>query len=379
MTRPLVIAHLIATNFYGGPERQILTHAKRLGAVGMKPLIISFKSANGRNETLEIAERAGIDTASLSEDFPFNPANVFMLRSLLRSRRVNMLVSHGYKGNVIGRLASWLCGIPSLAVSRGWTAETSRVRFYEKLDRLFLRFADQVVAVSHGQCEKILKAGIPSGKVQVIYNAIDLAAMPGLDAEMPERKRLGIPADALLVGSAGRLSPEKNHIGFVQAAAKVLRHRDDVHFVVWGEGVLRAQLEQEIRTLGLSGRFHMPGFCKEASRHFHELDIFVLPSHTEGLSNVILEAYACSKPVVATAVGGNPEVVTDGVSGFLTPAGDTDALADAVLKLAASSDLRLGMGRAGREQVARHFDFDAQTGRYADLYSSLAFERGAAT
>lgn len=372
MSSQLVVAHLIATNFFGGPERQLLAHAKRLRAEGIKPLIISFASADGHNETLELAGRAGIDTACLSEEFPFNPANVFKLRSLLLSHRASVLVSHGYKGNVIGRLACWMTGIPKLAVSRGWTGENARVRLYEKLDRLFLRFADKVVAVSHGQSEKILRAGVPACRVQVIHNAIDLSEVPGPEEGMPERERLGIPADALLVGTAGRLSPEKNHAGLVRAAAKVLEHRDDVHFVVWGDGVLRGQLQQDVNALGLSGRFHLAGFSKGASRHFHELDVFVLPSHTEGLSNVILEAYACSRPVVATAVGGNPEVVEDGVSGFLTPADDCDALAESVLKLADSAELRLRMGRAGRERVAEHFDYDGQTRRYTSLYRSLA-------
>lgn len=372
MSAPLVVAHCIATNFFGGPERQVLTHLKLVREQGVRPLVISFSGDGRSNETLELAGQAGLDTACLDGSRPFDPRNVWALRSILVERGVGLLVSHGYKANVIGRLACWMAGVPKLAVSRGWTGENPRVRLYEKLDRLFLRLADRVVAVSDGQRRKILNAGVTPAKVQVIHNAIALGDVPGPDASLPGRASLGIPREALLVGTAGRLSPEKNHLGFVRAAAKVRESLPEAHFVVWGEGALRAELESEAARLGLSGRFHMPGFSRDVRRLFHELDIFVLPSHTEGLSNVILEAFACSRPVVATAVGGNPEVVEDGVSGILTPAGDDAALARAVLTLAASPELRRAMGAAGFERVAGQFGFEAQTARYAALYRELA-------
>jgi glycosyltransferase involved in cell wall biosynthesis len=186
-----------------------------------------------------------------------------------------------------------------------------------------------------------------------------------------ERERLGVPADAPFFGTAGRLSPEKNHMDFIRAAAIVAGKLPAARFVVWGEGFLRPRLERAVSDLGLGGRFHLPGFNRDARRAFHELDVFVLPSLTEGLSNVLLEAFACAKPAVATAVGGNPEVVEDGVSGILVPPGDPEALAGAMLRLAVEPRTRAAMGRAGAMSVRANFDFDGQTRRYVALYLGL--------
>ncbi len=372
--RPL-IAHLRATNFVGGPEKQILEHLGRMRGGPYRMALCTYDEAGGSSELHEAGRALGLACHRLPSRSGLDPRGVADLAALLRRLGAGLLVTHGYKPNILGRLASWKAGVPTVAVSRGWTGENRKIRFFEALDRLFLRLADRVVAVSDGQRDKIVASGVPARKVTVIHNAINLDEMPGPDAAAPERGRLGIPGTALVVGTAGRLSPEKGHRDLVRAAAKVLRHGEDVHFVVWGEGALRAQIERDIRDHGLSGRFHLPGFRKDVRRHFHELDMFVLPSLTEGLSNVILEAFACAKPVVATAVGGNPEVVEDGISGLLTAAGDADALAGALLRLAAAADLRAAMGEAGRRRVAEHFDFDAQTRQYAALYRPLARRR----
>jgi len=369
-TRP-VIVHLRASNFVGGPEKQILEHMQRMADSPYRLVLCSYDENDGPSSLHQTGEAFGLECHRLASNGLLSPRVVFDLTKLMVSLEASLLVSHGYKPNILGRLACWRTGVRTLAVSRGWTWENWKIRMFEAVDRLFLRYADHVVAVSQGQRDKILKAGIPVEKVQVIRNAINLNDMPRKDPSMPERNRLGIPSHALLVGTAGRLSPEKNHLGFVQAAAKVAATRDDVHFVVWGEGFMRPQLEQAVRDNGLAERFHLPGFNKDVRKALHELDVFVLPSHTEGLSNVLLEAFACSKPIVATAVGGNPEVVEDGVNGILTPADNSDALAAAILSLCDSPALRVAMGQAGRKRVSDEFDFSSQTERYMSLYRRL--------
>ncbi|WP_237559977.1 glycosyltransferase [Desulfohalovibrio reitneri] len=364
------IAHLIATNFYGGPERQILWHARHLSKRGYQPLIVSFQEHGKENELLLAAGRAGVDHRGLKARSPFHPGSVYELARLLRRDGVRVLVTHGYKANVVGRLASWLTGIPEVAVSRGWTGENGRVRLYEKLDKLFLRLADQVVAVSGGQREKVLACGVPGERVCVIHNGIDLESFPG-PCEHSVRRELGVPDDAPFVVSAGRLSPEKNHMGFIEAAGMVLTERPDTRFAVFGEGFLRPELERAVAELELEDRFFLPGFRPDVRSLLHEADVFVLPSHTEGLPNVILEAFACGKPVVATAVGGTPEVVRHGVDGFLTRPNDPGALSEALLALIDSPELRAEMGGNGLNHVRERFDFADQTNRYLEHYQRL--------
>jgi len=371
MTRSKVIAHIISSNFFGGPERQVLTHAEHLRRQGLEPLIISFRDSEGVCQIIDRARDSGIATVVLPCCSSFDPGVVASLARVLRERNVSLLVSHGYKSNVIGRLACWLLRLPKLAVSRGWTGENIKIRLYEKLDRRFLGLADAVVAVSRGQRDKILACGVRPDKVLVIHNAIDPAFASPTSPQTSERRRLGIPRDALCFGTAGRLSPEKNHEGFIRAASLVLRERPDTHFVIWGEGVLKPTLEGLVRELGLEDRLHLAGFVANVRSHFHELDVFVLPSHTEGLSNVLLEACAASRPAVATEVGGNPEVVIHGETGLLAPAANSQALAQAMLDLAADPHRREAMGAAGRARVEAEFTFEAQTRQYLCLYDRL--------
>jgi glycosyltransferase involved in cell wall biosynthesis len=364
------VAHLIATNFFGGPERQILTHAKHVAQHGVHALIISFQEFGQKNQLLAAASREGVPNLALKARSPFHPGSVHELYGLLRARQIKLLVTHGYKSNVVGRIASWAAGVPEIAVSRGWTAENGRIQLYEKIDRAFLRLADAVVAVSDGQRQKILACGGRPDKVRVIHNAIDLATYPG-PAEKSVRSELGIPQDAILVATAGRLSPEKNHLGLVEAAKHVLAKMPDVYFVVFGEGFLRPELEKAVAARGIGNRFFLPGFRSDVRSLLHEIDIFVLPSHTEGLPNVVLEAFACSKPVVATRVGGTPEVVQQDENGFLVPAGEMGQLAEGILRLAADPQLRGKMGDNGFEHVLAAFGYPGQTDAYVDVYSEL--------
>lgn len=374
MISPITIAHLIATNFYGGPEKQIVTHALKLDASRFNFVLISFIDNGQPNELVEIARAKGIEVVEVQARHPFDPGTIERIVQILRSKRVQLLCAHGYKANVIGRFASWFAGIPQICVSRGWTAENQRIRFYEKLDRLFLRFANHIVAVSEGQKRKILSKGIAGDKVSVIHNAIELENLPKTNSDI--RHELGIPQTAVFVVSAGRLSPEKNQAAMIKVAKQVLQQRDDIYFAVFGEGFLRPELEQQVKDAGLCGRFLLPGFHKDIHAIFNVIDIFILPSFTEGLPNVALEAFANKKPVVATAVGGTPEVMKDGISGFLTRPDDADLMASHILTLANDQDLREQMGGAGYEHIKTNFSFATQTAEYERLYVDIHQVRG---
>jgi glycosyltransferase involved in cell wall biosynthesis len=372
MSKPVAIAHLIATNFYGGPEKQIITHALRLNKDLFRFLLISFVDDGRPNELVQIARDRGIHVVELHSRGPFDPGTVSQLVHTLRREGIRLLCAHGYKANVIGRLASWLTGIQHIAVSRGWTAENRRIIFYEILDRRFLRYTNHIVAVSEGQKKKIVSLGISPQKISVIHNAIDLGTLP--DNGSGIRTELGIPADGIFVVSAGRLSPEKNQAGMIDAARLVARQNSSVYFAIFGEGFLRKELEQRIRDAGLEERFFLPGFRSNLQSLFHDMDIFMLPSFTEGLPNVALEAFAARKPIVATAVGGTPEVVQDGISGFLTTPDNIAFMAESVLRLAADPALRRQKGASGYRHVAEEFTFEGQTRKYEELYGKLSRE-----
>ncbi|MHB8773321.1 MAG: glycosyltransferase [Syntrophales bacterium] len=368
---PLRVAHLIATNFLGGPEKQILEHARRLNPARFSFTLVSFVERGNLNELLQAAKNGGIRCRELRTGNPFNPSAIRHLVKMLREEKTDLLVTHGYKSNVVGRIATRIAGIPMIALSRGWTGENRKIRLYEALDKRFLHLADHVVAVSGGQREKILALGVPELRVSVIHNAIDLrdgANLPGGAL----RKEFGIPEGATVVVSAGRLSPEKNFECLIRAASRVIREMPEVFFLVFGEGFLRPELERAVCEAGIEGRFRFPGFRKDFPAMIQDADLFVLPSFTEGLPNVVLEAFAQERAVVATSVGGTPEVVEHGRSGILLQdPSDQEAMAAAILDLLRDAELRRRMGAAGKDDVKRMFNLESQTASYEKLYADV--------
>ncbi|MFZ4699219.1 MAG: glycosyltransferase, partial [Candidatus Methylumidiphilus sp.] len=249
---------------------------------------------------------------------------------------------------------------------------TLKVRVNEALDRLSLYFMDAIVCVSEGQAGKIRHLGIPAARLTVIRNAISLNRFAGVDpAYRDSLQGMFVEPRSRIVGAAGRLSPEKGFANLVAAAAKVIREDPHIGFVIFGEGRLRGEIEQQIDALGLADKVILPGFRDDLDNYIPAFDLLALPSYTEGLPNVVLESLAAGVPVVATAVGGVPEVVQDGVSGYLVPPGDSDALAERILRVLRIADGGRSMGEQGREYVRGHFGFATQATEYQRLFDGM--------
>ncbi len=174
-----------------------------------------------------------------------------------------------------------------------------------------------------------------------------------------------------IVGAAGRFSREKNFALFAEAAARVAAKRPDVGFVLFGDGPLRPALTEQVARLGLADRFIFAGFRTDLDKFLPHLDLAVLSSTTEGLPVILLEVFAAGVPMVATAVGGVPEVLEDGRSGYLVPSGDAAAVARRILDALRDDDARGAMGRHAQEHVRRHFSFAEQARHYHELFARL--------
>jgi glycosyltransferase involved in cell wall biosynthesis len=237
---------------------------------------------------------------------------------------------------------------------------------------MILRRMDAVVCVSKAQAEKVLAAGVAESKCIVIRNAIGEEAFVGADAEKrAEMERWFARPPRWIIGAAGRLSPEKGFGVFAQTAQLVLRERPDAGFVLFGDGPLRSELEQMISTKGLRDRFVFAGFRDDLSPWLPNLDLHVMSSFTEGLPVILLEASAAGITTVATNVGGIPEVIEDGKSGFLVSPGDASSLARQIVRLIDESGLRQSMGDTARETVRRYFSFANMSRAYHDLFRGL--------
>ena len=372
------IVHLTASTFFGGPERQMLGLAAALPPP-YSSAFLSFSEGGRCTAFLEEVRRAGFEGIELEHDTPRLRGAVREVARQLRRLGADVLCCHGYKSNLLGRPAARRVGCPVVTVSRGWTGESFKVRVYEALDRWHLRFMDRVICVSDGQAGKVRRAGVREERLSVIRNAARLHAFADPDPAYCERMRALFggfwkPGDRI-VCAAGRLSPEKGFHVLVDAAARVVAADPGVRFVLFGEGAQRAKLEEQIAARGLRAHFVLAGFRGDLDAHLPWADVVVLPSFTEGLPNVALEAGAAGVPVVATAVGGTPEVVIDAETGFLVPPGDPEPMAGRIADLCRDADLRERLGRAARERMREHFTFEAQGRAYQRLFESIVAGR----
>ena len=241
-----------------------------------------------------------------------------------------------------------------VAVAHGWTAATLKVRFNETIDRIVMRWMDAVVCVSEAQARRVRRALVPQRKIEVIRNAVAAEAFAAPDPAYGDKLRDFFKRKPKqIVGTAGRLSPEKGFEIMVDAAAIVAEKDADIGFIHFGDGPERESIKRSIATSGLSDRFILAGFRADVAKFLPHLDLMVLPSYTEGLPVVLLEAFAANVPAVATAVGGTPEVIEEGLSGYLVRPGDPSALAERILDAFRDEGVRRGMGEQGAGRRGR--------------------------
>jgi glycosyltransferase involved in cell wall biosynthesis len=368
------IVHLTASAFLGGPERQMLGLAEAMSA-DFANTFLSFSEGGRCRPFLSAVRNAGFDAAELFHDSPRVYSAARELTAFLRGNLTDVLVTHGYKSNLVGRSAARQVGIPIVSVARGWTGESWKVRCYEALDRLHLRLMDRVVCVSQGQAAKVLRAGVPFERVRVIRNGARLHAFERPDPGGRERVRELAGGDGPVVLAAGRLSPEKGFAVLIEAAHLVTQAVPDARFVLCGDGSQRPALEQRVEALNLAGTFRLVGHRSDLDSLLPWATVVALPSFTEGLPNVALEAAAAGVPVVATAVGGTPEVVVNGRTGFLVPPGDPVRFAARIIDLLRNPEVAALFGSAAREHMHEHFTFAVQAQAYETLFTELLADR----
>jgi glycosyltransferase involved in cell wall biosynthesis len=362
------VVQLMASPFFGGPERVVLGLAQALPP-GCRTNFLSFGEGGRARALLERAAAAGFEAVELRANFPRFWRAAREVADHLRRMRADVLCCNGYKPDIIGWWAARRASVPVLAIAHGWTAATWRVRLNEWLDRRVMRRLDAVVCVSQAQADKVRGAGVRPERIVVIRNAVDARRFDNPDLNYRRQLLAFFPRRPERIAVAvGRLSPEKGFDQLIEAATQV---DAGTGFVLFGEGPLRADLERRVHERKLAERFVFAGFRTDLERFLPWCDVAISSSHTEGLPMNLLEAQAAGVPVVGTAVGGTPEIVEDGASGFLVPPGDLGALAERIRFVLRDEFDRRAMGERGRRRVREDFSCEAQAAQYLQLFAQL--------
>ena len=304
---------------------------------------------------IEEARRRGIQVEVLVQRSRYDPRLVLQALSAIRRTRPAVIQSHGYKSALLALICRGLTGTPWVAFSHGYTDEDYRISLYNRMDRRLLRRADRVVAVSAAMARMFAKAGIPNERLRIVHNAVE-PADHRLDADGSAfRQFCGVGPDDLLVGVVGRLSPEKGQGVFIEAFGDVVTHLSRAKAVLVGDGPERVRLEQRVQEAGMADRIVFSGHRQDVSEIYAALDLVVIPSWSEGLPNVLLESMLHGKAVVATDVGGVPEVLGSARVGWLVKAGAPAQLGDAIREALCDADKRDAHGRAGAAHVRKEY------------------------
>ena len=367
----LTVLYLIETTDPGGAEIALLNLAAGLNREQFRPVVGLLRDGWLRSALV----KQGVEVAILPS-VGKGLVDLTLLRGIARlARETKADVIHAFMFymNLYGVLAGKMAHRPAIAGVRGKGYDfgnSKRVLAYYLIGRLCTR----MTVVSEDLDQYLMGViGVPRSKLVVTPNGVDtdrFAPHPQFRTEV--RGEYGIPEGAQVVGTVGRLERVKAQGDLLRVVSELEPRWPDLHLLIVGEGSERTSLEAQISELGISERVHLPGFRPDVEKAFAAMDVFCLPSLSEGMPNALLQAMASGLPAVATEVGGNSEVIKSGVNGFLTPPGDLYELVRQVEALLRDGELASRMGAAARQQVERTFSARSFVAQHQALYREVA-------
>ena len=381
------LLRVIARLNVGGPALHVAYLTEGLADRGYDTTLVTGSLAHGEESMAQVAENRGariVMLPHLARDIsPLNDAlAVFRLAELIRKERPQILHTHTAKAGFVGRIAALLAGNarPPIVVHtfhghvlRGYFNPFVTLGF-RTLERWLASGTTKLIAVSPEVRDDLVRLGVaPQEKFAVIRLGIELGERVGGgdDVRRETRRQLGIGPDAFVVGWVGRMTAVKRTDDVLRAFRELLDRDVDAWLCLVGDGPDRAHMERRAHELGIARRCLFVGYQDDVAPYYEAIDALLLPSVNEGTPVSVIEALAAGRPAVATRVGGVPDVVRDGVDGFLADVGDASTLADRLAELARDPERRAEMGREGREHVVQRYAVDRLVDDVDRLYREL--------
>ena len=381
------VLHAITRLDLGGSSENTLLSAIGLARRGYIVDVLFGDTQNANIHLLKEAEKCGVDfieEADLIRDIhPIRDTFAFMnILHFIRDRKYDIVHAHSSKAGLICRVAARLAGVKNVIytphghVFYGYF-DKRLTRAVVLAEALASHLSDRIVGLTPAECDEWINFGIgKKEKYLAIASGIEFSMIDeDLSSGMDLRAELGIPSGGILVGSVGRFVGVKGYDYLVKAAIDVMKKRDDVYFVLAGDGPDRAKYAEMLEKAGVAGRFHLIGWQERPAGVINAMDIFVLSSLNEGMGRVLIEAMYMGKPVIATKVGGVPSVVSAD-TGILVEPASAEAISVAVERLADDPALAAEMGRKGRERAISSYSSEKMVNDLDALYRELLSRKG---
>lgn len=382
------VLRAIARLNMGGPTLHVSYLAEGLKERGYETTLVAGRLARGEDSMAFAAEELGvevIDLPSLHRDLSplYDPISIAKMVEVIRRVRPQILHTHTAKAGAVGRFAALLAGDarPPVVVHtfhghvlRGYF-DPAQTAVFREIERFLARSSTRLIAVGPEVRDDLVELGVaPPEKFSVIRLGIDLEHRTGEGGGAELRTLFGIPASRFVVGWVGRMTGIKRVPDVLLTFRRVLDLGVDATLVLVGDGPERMQLEEQARQLRIQERTLFVGYQRDVAPYLDLFDALLLPSGNEGTPVSAIESLASRTPVVATRVGGVPDVVRDGIDGFLADVGDIDGLAGALETLAGDAELRRRFGEAGREHVVPRYRVSRLVDDIDELYKELLRE-----
>jgi len=362
------ILHIRDSSDFGSPEKLIFEQIKRL-KIYFNFNIIIFKNIPILNYKFK---KININVSV----FSFNLFNliktIIFIKNMIICNNISLICSHDYKSNFISLLCGKLCNVPIITVFHGQTSHNFKARFYEYVNKFIIRYFDKIIAVSNATRISLIESGIPNNKIEVIYNATTIPQKTSNLVTEKIRKELRISNEEFVIGFVGRLSREKGLIYLLEALRIILSKKSiRLRLLIVGNGEDYDNIKKQVEKSELVNYVIFTGYRDDIDDIYKAIDLVVLPSLREGMPLVILESFANKKLVIASKVGGIPEIIQDNYSGFLVEKANSNELADKIIFCMNNHDKMKKLINNAYKEFQKKFTYKIQIEKYYMIYKNL--------
>lgn len=389
MEQPIKIMRIIARLNVGGPTIHVSLLTEKLSPPDFETLLVCGQIADTEGDMSYLATDRGIKPIIIPElGRSISPLRdiktIFELYRLMRKHRPDVVHTHTAKAGFVGRIAAWLARVPVRThtfhghVFHGYFSPL-KTKVFLWLERFTARLSTRIITISPKLKDELVNTYHIGAEKKFIVVPLGLDLHPLTTKPPPSTlseiaHQRGLPSDKKLIGIVGRLTPIKNHELFLEAAQKLVTQRDDVHFVIIGDGESRPDLEQSVKNRSLSEHVTFAGWFQDIGLMLHQLNMLVNTSDNEGTPVSVIEAMVAKTPIVATAVGGTPDILKEGEFGRLVPARDADQLVQAILETLENVDPETLT--TAQSYALNRYDISRLVNDLATLYRDLLIEKG---